>query len=454
LETHDTERGPRVTVVPLSALHPAEWNPRTITESQFRRLQQSLERDPALLWARPVLAMSDGTIYAGNLRYRAAAALSASWRRERFGSDGIPAVVEDVSLEFAKERAIRDNNAWGEYVDQELAEILHGLDAAGVDIGLLGFTSAEVERLLAQVGLGTSADDEGFDPTPPAEPTSRTGDVYKLGDHRLVCGDARDATTWDTLFAAIGAQTADALWTDPPYGVDLAGVALPSRGAARDLEIEGDLPNEMPPLLAQVFANCDQRLSPGSPFYITGPHSALARAFIDAIAGVGWHLAQTLVWVKNGFVPGRSDYHYQHEAIYYGWKAGAPHRWLGASDQSTVVDDESDITHLRREELLALVRALRNDRGTDVVRVDKTRHNDLHPTMKPTALVRQQLRNSTRRGDLVLDPFAGSGSTLVACELLGRRAALIELEPRFCDVIARRWSEFSPANRAELVRPG
>jgi DNA modification methylase len=108
---------------------------------------------------------------------------------------------------------------------------------------------------------------------------------------------------------------------------------------------------------------------------------------------------------------------------------------------------------MRREDLVALVKQLRNARSTDVLREDKTRHNDLHPTMKPTGLIRHLLANSTRRGDVVLDPFAGSGSTLVACELLGRRAALIELEPRFCDVIARRWSELSPRNTAELVRP-
>ncbi len=119
-----------------------------------------------------------------------------------------------------------------------------------------------------------------------------------------------------------------------------------------------------------------------------------------------------------------------------------------------MLDDEPNISRMRREELLALVKQLRNARGTDVVRVDKTRHNDLHPTMKPTALIRHMVANSTRRGDVVVDPFAGSGSTLVACELLGRRAALIELEPRFCDVIARRWSELAPGNRAELVRRG
>ncbi|SRR6266545_1269238 len=444
----------QVTVVPTTRLRPADWNPRAISSSQFVRLQQSLERDPGLLWSRPVLATPDGTIYAGAMRYRAAAALPASWRRQHFGSDGIPAVLEDVPLEFAKERALRDNNQWGEWDEQDLTEILHGLDASGVDVGLLGFTSNEVERLLAGVGVRADANDEGFDPTPPSEATSRPGDVYLLGDHRLVCGDAREPETLDILFNALEVDVAGALWTDPPYGVDLAGVALPSRAASADLVIEGDLPDEAAPLLARVFDNTDRRLAAGAPFYITGPHGAAAGSFLDAITGVGWHLAQTLVWVKNGFVPGRSDYHYQHEAIFYGWKRGAAHRWLGAPDQPTVIDDEPNVSRMRREELLALVKQLRNGRLTDVVREDKTRHNDLHPTMKPTALIRHLLANSTRRGDVVLDPFAGSGSTMVACELLGRRAVLIELEPRFCDVVAHRWTELAPGNRAELVRGG
>jgi DNA modification methylase len=298
--------------------------------------------------------------------------------------------------------------------------------------------------LLALVGIGADADDEGFDPTPPAEAVSRPGDVYLLGEHRLICGDARDQATWDALVAALGSNLADAMWTDPPYGVDLQ--------IGGEAAMDGDRPEQIAPLLRAVLAFADERLALGAPWYICAPTGGTFGDFQDEIERVGWHLAQTLIWVKNAFVPGRADYHHQHEALLYGWKRGAAHRWLAEPDQSTVLDDEPNVARMRREELVALVKQLRNARRTDVVREDKTRHNDLHPTMKPTALIRQLLANSTRRGDVVLDPFAGSGSTMVACELLGRRTALIELEPRFCDVIARRWSELSPGNRAELVR--
>lgn len=437
----------RPAVTPLAVLKPAAWNPRSISPSQLRRLSRSLERDPALLWSRPILAMADGTIYAGNMRYRAAAALPATWRVEHFGADGVPAVLEDVSLELAKERAIRDNGSWGEWAEQDLAEILAGLRTEGVDLGLLGLGEDHVERLLSLVGLGQPSDDGEFDPTPPAIAQSRPGDLYLLGEHRLLCGDARDPDLWKVLFASLDDERAQAVWTDPPYGVELT---TPAGTPA----ITGDTPSDAGPLLRAVLRAADAWLDADAPIYIAGPSGRLGAQFVQAWEDVGWHLAQSLVWVKNSFVPGRSDYHHQHEVILYGWKPGTSHTWLGALDRSTVVDDEADLATASRRELLSLIKELRSARRGDVIREDKPRHNDLHPTMKPTGLVRGLLANSTRRGDLVLDPFAGSGSTLVAAAQLERRAALIELEPRFCDVIVRRWQGLAPGNQAELGRRG
>ncbi len=438
---------PRPVVAPLSALRPAAWNPRSISASQLRRLGQSLERDPALLWSRPILAMADGTIYAGNMRHRAAAALPASWRVEHFGADGIPAVLEDVSLELAQERAIRDNGSWGEWAEQDLAEILAGLSAEGVDVGLLGLASDHIERLLALVGLGAATDDADFDPTPPAMAQTRPGDRYLLGPHRLVCGDAREPGIWDALFAALEDERAQAMWTDPPYGVEL-------EAADGTQALAGDTAADAVPLLRSVLGAADRWLTSGAPVYIASPSGRLGAQFAQTWDAVGWHLAQSLIWVKNGFVPGRADYHHQHEVILYGWTTGAAHTWLGPLDRSTVIDDELDLAQASRAELVGVIKALRDARRTDVVREDKTRHNDLHPTMKPTGLVRGLLANSTRQGTLVLDPFAGSGTTLVAADQLGRRAALIELEPRFCDVIVRRWEALAPNNGAERVRGG
>ncbi len=434
-----------VSIIGVCDLRPAPWNPRDISASQLRRLQASLERDPELLWSRPILALGDGTIYAGNMRYRAAAALPREWRIEHFGSDGLPAVLEEITLERAKERGLRDNAQWGDWMEEDLADLLEALGSGGVPLDILGFAPDELERLLALATRDAPADDDTFDPTPPEVAETRPGDLLLLGPHRLVCGDCRDPRVWDTLMTVDGSSPhANAMWTDPPYGVDLQ---VDGQSA-----IAGDTPAELTPLLERAFASADPWLREGAPIYMTGPSGRLGAEFVRAWEKVGWHLAQSLVWVKSGFVPGRSDYHHQHEAIYYGWKPGAPHTWIGGLDKASVIDDEPDITRLKRDELIALVKALRAARGTDVIREDKTRHNDLHPTMKPTGLVRTMLGNSTRRGDLVLEPFAGSGSTIVAAELMGRRVAAVEVEPRFCDVIVRRWRELGAGRTATRLR--
>ena len=334
--------------------------------------------------------------------------------------------------------------------------MLAELGGQGVDLDLLGFGTDDLERLLALASAGMPGDDDAFDPTPPRVPLTRTGDLFLLGPHRLVCGDSRDGAAWELLMTIDGdANTAaGTMWTDPPYGIDLAGVALPSRGKTARTAIAGDLESEAPALLRAVFAQADRHLRPGAPLYIAGPGGRLGAAFAQEIVAAGWHLAQSLVWVKNGFVPGRSDYHYQHEVISYGWKPGAAHVWLGATDQATVIDDELNPATLSKPELIRLVKELRNARTTDVIREDKTLHNDMHPTMKPVKLITGMLANSTRRNDWVLDPFAGSGSTLVAAELLERRAALIELDPGYTDVIVQRWRTLRPTEQIVRVRDG
>ncbi len=434
----------------VADLRASDRNPRTISTGRLENLKRSLEQDRAFLDARPLLVNSypgrENVVIAGNMRLRAA---------QQLGWEDVPVLVVSLPPDIEAQWNLKDNNQWGDYVEDDLAQILTDLTARGVDTEILGFEPDALERLLGLESAITEGDDD-FDPALPTVPETRPGDLLVLGPHHLVCGDSRDPRLWALLMESgeDAGTLADAMWTDPPYGVDLAGVALPSRGDRAELAIAGDLPHEVAPLLASVFPHADRWLRPGAPFYIAGPNGRTAVPFIEQIEGVGWHLAQTLVWVKNSFVPGRADYHYQHEAIYYGWKPGAPHQWLGALDQATVIDDEARVGGLDRHELVELVKAMRNARATDVVRVDKTRHNDLHPTMKPTALIRHMLANSTRRGDVVLDPFAGSGSTLVGCELLGRRAALIELEPRFCDVIVRRWLALEPRHDAQRVRGG
>jgi DNA modification methylase len=446
--------------VAIDKLKPAAWNPRTISKGQFKRLQGSLLRDPKLLWHRPILAMADGTIYAGNMRFEAAKALPSQWRVEHYGSDGLPAELEDVTPEQARERAIRDNGSWGEWIEQDLAEILYELATRNIDLDTLGFDPDELERLLALVS-GTAPDDaEAFDPTPPTHPETRPGDLLILGPHRLVCGDAREPLTWALLMesgaADVAGARADMMWTDPPYGVD-PGVNLKAKlvtaGVHGPTAFQGNRPEDVAPLLKAVFPNADHWLKEGAPIYIAAAYGPMMLPFMTSLLET-WHHAQTIAWVKNSinFAGAYAGYHNQHEAIIYAWKSGEPRVWVGGMDKSGVIDDRPDLSGLARHELVTLLKQAWNDLKTDVISEDKTRHNDLHPTMKPTRLIRQMLGNSSRRGDVVLDPFAGSGSTMVAAQLMDRRAAMIEIEPRFCDVIARRWLELNPANEAHRVR--
>jgi DNA modification methylase len=428
----ETER-PRAKLVRVQDLTPAEWNPRTIDRERFANLRKAISEEPEFLWLRPILATKDGTIYAGNMRYRAAAAE---------GLSAVPAIVEDITLEQAKRRAIRDNSSWGQWAEQELAEMLATL---GGDRTTLGFDEGELERLLAVVGLAEERTDEEFDPTPPEIATTRARQVWALGAHRLACGDARDPLVWERLFA--GLDPAGCMWTDPPYGVQPA-TALTLEG---DVPFANNEPGDVAPLLADVFAVADHWLAPGASLYVCSSAGPMQAEFMAELARL-WRHRQTLTWVKNTFGLTGNRYHGQHEDILYGEKAGAPSRWNDHRDESSVVDDEADLTTLDRPALLRLVKDLRNARGGDVIREDKTRHNDLHPTMKPPRLIRVTLGNSTVRGDVVVDPFAGSGSTMVACEQMGRRAMMIEIEPRFADVILRRYRELT-GDEPALVDP-
>ena len=227
----DVDLSTSVELVAVSRLRPSAWNPRTITNSQFKSLCRSIQRDPALMTMRPIIATKDGVVVAGNMRLRAV---------QELGWSHVPAVLTDMDDALARERAVRDNGSWGEWAEQELADLLTEISARGADIESLGFDKDEIERLLG-LASAVASDDRDFDPTPPLVPQTCIGDLLLLGPHRLVCGDSRDPSVWSHLMesAEDAGLLADGIWTDPPYGVDLAGVALPSRGDPTHLAIAG-----------------------------------------------------------------------------------------------------------------------------------------------------------------------------------------------------------------------
>jgi DNA modification methylase len=282
----------------------------------------------------------------------------------------------------------------------ELLADLPDLDGTGYDPGdIEELEKALRDRTPPDPGL-TDPDDV---PDPPPAPISKTGDVWVLGDHRLTVGDARDPLVWEAL---LGDTKADCLWTDPPYGVSYAGKTSDA------LTIDNDElpPDELRSFLRSTLGIAVVSSKPGAAWYVMSPPGPLHLVFAQELSTLGV-FRQTLVWVKDQFVMGHSDYHYRHELTYYGWAPGAAHQEPPDRKQDTVFE------------------------------VPRPKRSEDHPTIKPVELIRQHIENSCDKWATVIDPFAGSGSTLIACHITGRTARLIELDPRYADVICRRFQE-------------
>jgi site-specific DNA-methyltransferase (adenine-specific) len=311
-----------------------------------------------------------------------------------------------------KEYAVSDNRvaevdlAWDQAV---LAEL---------DIDLAAFfTDEEFAGLAPEVELPVLLTDPDDVPDAPADPVSKPGDLYQLGKHRLLCGDSTNQSDVDRLMD--GAK-AHCMWTDPPYGVSYVGKTK------RALTIKNDGAVDLATLLEAAFACAQSALLPGSPIYVAHPPGALSVTFGNAFLAAGWRLHQTLVWDKGTMVMGHSDYHYSHEPIFYGYTPGQGRTGRGGKNW---YGDNSQIS---------------------VLAFPKPSRSETHPTMKPLALVEHCLKNSSRPEDLVLDLFAGSGSTLMACETTGRACRTIELDPAYVDVIVARY-EASTGQKAVKV---
>jgi DNA modification methylase len=326
-------------------------------------------------------------------------------------------------LTEAQRRAYRlaDNKltelgTWDEaLLSAELQELL----AEDYDLSLIGFSDGELDNLLAGTTEpdADARDDADDVPEPPEDPVSRPGDLWLLGNHRLLCGDATVATDVERL---LDGARANICFCDPPYNVDYAG-GVGAEQAGKGRRIKNDaLGNDFGQFLydACVLIN----LYTDGAVYICMSSSELHTLQV-AFKEAGGHWSTFVIWAKDRFTLGRSDYQRQYEPILYGWPERAKRHWCGDRNQG------------------------------DVWQITRQHKNDLHPTMKPVSLVERALRNSSQRGDLVLDPFGGSGTTLIAAEATGRKAALLELDPKYVDVILRRWQEFT-GREAVLAETG
>jgi DNA modification methylase len=386
----------RLELWPIDRLRPYERNPRTHSADQVAQIAASMVE---FGFTNPILVDETDGILAGHGRLMAAREL---------GLAEVP-VVRLGHLTAAQKRAyvIADNQLTLNSGLNEtlLAEELAWLRDERFDLDLLGFDAGELEALLSPADEPDAAEDEA--PEPPVEPVSKPGDLWLLGDHRVLCGDA---TVLGDVERVLGGSLADMAWTDPPYNVDY-GNSAKDKLRGKDRRILNDaLGDGFGAFLQDACTNL-VTVTKGAVYIAMSSSELHTLQATFTAAGGKW--STFIIWAKNTFTLGRADYQRQYEPILYGWPTGSEHYWCGARDQG------------------------------DVWHFDKPTKNDLHPTMKPVALIERAIRNSSKRRDIVLDPFGGSGSTLIAAEKTGRQARLVELDPKYVDVIVKRWQDWA-----------
>jgi len=384
---------------PLEMLIPYARNARQHSDAQVAQIAASIRE---FGWAAPIIVDAQSNVIAGHGRLLAA---------RKLGLAEVPVVSMD-HLSDTQRRAliladnkIAENATWDEAL---LGVELAALSEAGFELGLTGFSQDEWERLIE----GDLSDEKGLTdedavPEVSEHAVTKPGDTWILGDHKLLCGDATKA---DDFKALLGDELVDMTFTDPPYNVNYANTAKDKmRGKNRPI-MNDNLGEGFGSFL---FDACDNILARTKGAVYIAMSSSELDTLQGAFRAAGGKWSTFIIWAKNTFTLGRADYQRQYEPILYGWRDGTDHYWCGARDQG------------------------------DVWHINKPQKNDLHPTMKPVELVERAVRNSSKTRDLVLDPFGGSGSTLIACEKSGRRARLIELDPKYVDVIVKRWEAFS-----------
>lgn len=407
-------------------LLPYARNARTHSDSQVAQLAASIKE---FGFNNPVAIDGDGMILCGHGRVMAA---------QRLGLDEVPTVCLSHLSDIQKKAYILADNklALNAGWDNDMLKVeLEDLKFSNFDLDLVGFSTEELDEIMNQ-DEEPEVEEDDYTVAIPEEPKAKLGEIYILGKHRLMCGDSTSIQDVEKLMSD---QKADLLLTDPPYNVDYEG------GTDKKLKIKNDNMEDQAfrQFLIDVYKAADHVMKPGAPFYIWHADSEGAN-FRGAAKDMGWQIRECLIWVKNSLVLGRQDYQWRHEPCLYGWKAGAAHYFTDSRAESTVIEDQVNVDKLSKDELKTLCKKLL-DPGieTTVIREKKPSINDVHPTMKPVKLFGRLVKNSSKRNDIVLDLFGGSGTTIVACEQLNRRAYLMELDPAYVDVIIDRYQKLT-----------
>lgn len=386
---------------PLGEIRPYKRNAKKHDAKQVANVAESIRQYG---FVQPIVVDGDGVIVIGHCRYAAA---------KELGMTTVPCVCVD-ELKPAQVDALR-------IVDNKTNESPWDFDLLSADLPSLDLSAFDFDFGIPS--MEESADEEAAEPEdqtenipqavedePPevdetSEPICRRGELWQLGRHRLMCGDSLAKSDMQRL---MGEEKADLLITDPPYGIDYVGKTPDALKIAND-SFQG---GEFMEFLRDAFVCAAGSMRDGAAWYIWLA-STKADIFMAACVAAGWTVRQVLVWVKNSLVLGRQDYQWRHELCLYGWLDGAAHYWGNDRSQTTVLE------------------------------FDKPNRNDIHPTMKPVRMFDYQIRNSCRPGDIVIDIFGGSGTTLIACEQNERICRTMEIDPRYCDAIIKRWENLT-----------
>ena len=435
----------------ISTLRSWEKNPRSITEKDFNRLKNQIKK---LGQYKPLIITADGEVIGGNMRLKAYQALGI----QNVWVSTVTPKNEAEKLEYA----LSDNDRAGQYEEELLAQLIletpdFSADDYRLDLGKL----STIKELLSKFSPDPDEDD-----VPEIDQTvsySKQGEVYQLGEHRLMCGDSTNLSDYQKL---MNGALADLIFTDPPYNVDYKGGGGQKRSGIKNDKMSAEAFEQF---LSNALSAMMKVSADHAPFYICMSPKELG-TLKQAFEKNGGHWQGTIIWVKNKFTLGGSDYQHQYEPILYGWKDGCSHFWAGDRNKGDVWESLEEIkphfdgihTILRlpgyeiKLEGKVDGQIIRKKEQSNIWRFDKPLKSDEHPTMKPVKLVTHALRNSSQIGNIVLDPFGGSGSTLIASHKTDRICYTMELDPKYCDVIRKRyvrelgeqesdWQELTPA---------
>ena len=426
----------------ISELHPYERNAKLHPPEQIDKLRRSFREFGMIV---PVGIDSQDRVIYGHGRLLAAQA--EGWTE-------VPTVTIENLSDEQRAAFVHADNLLGEtgYDKELLRTEAQALQAAGFDITLIGFDAAGIKLQTIEAQLEKVEEDNV--PEPPAEPRTRPGELWQLGDHVLMCGDS---TSPEAMQKLLSETKPSMVFTDPPYGVAIGdkNKMLDEVGGGKSGQIKSNIagdtlsPDALYQVLVRAFTNLRKLCDEACSYYVSSPQGGEIGMMMMMMKDAGLPVRHMLIWVKNvaTFSMGRLDYDYRHEPIFYTWTKS--HHWYG-DYSNTVIDDSKPIDKMSKPELKELLRAYLYPQEQSTIYCDKPAASKLHPTMKPVKLVARFILNSSQRGDTVADIFGGSGSTLIACEQLGRKCRMMELDPIYCDVILARWEAFTGKKAVKL----